>query len=340
MENNNIIKKLAKTKILNTLKINDSFIFNKVSHIFDDFEMVIKETELFPFSENEYIYSINTIYKLDNEIFISVKLDDELSEECRLTDIIFFYTKDKNIEKINIIIEELKKGIFSTDEQYQGLEGNLSYISISKNNFSLNKLYLDNEIDFNICYNKKTFKELKKISKEIKDNSGLWILTGIKGSGKTSSLQLISSFSPNKKFIYIPTILVDSVINSIDIFEFIKENGDCVFIIDDMETIFDNFDIKGSYLIQNLSQLIDNFLFEKNKLSFIIISNEENSSYLNYLKELNNFKYEIIFKGLERSNISDILDLKKITNTSLSDNSSLSDVLNNKRKEQKKYTGF
>jgi hypothetical protein len=336
-----IIKEITKLNILNKLKINDSFISNKIINLFDNLDVINTETELFPLSETEYIYNTNIIYKIDNDIYISLKLNDELSNECIITDIVFFYTKKENIDKINNIIEELKKGIFDTTNQEEEIKNdNLFYISIDKNGFFLNKLYLNTEIDFNISYNKKTLKELKKISKEIKNNSGLWALEGKRGLGKTTALKFISDNNLDKKFIYIPNILIDNTINSIDIFEFILNNGNCVFILDDIETFSNSFDLKANHLIQNISQFIDSFLFEENKVSFMIISNEEESEFLENLETLNNFKYKVVFEDLENSNISNLLELKKYKNVNSYDKLSLNEILNNKKSKEKKYKGF
>lgn len=346
----NIIRKKANKDELNSLKINDSFIFEKVNSIFDKFEEIIKESELFPLSETEYVYNSQILSKINNNIYISYKLNDEFSDNgCIITDIIFFYIKrdissesPSPIEEINLILEGLKKGIFMTDDFEDNKSiSNLSYLSIDQNGFYLTDLNIDTSIDYNLCYNKNTLKELKKISKDINKNSGLWIINGIKGTGKTSSLKIIANNNPDKKFIYIPNIFIESTINSTEIFDFIKNNASCIFIIDDIENLFNNFEVKGNHLIQNISQLIDNFLFKDGIISFIIISNEEDSEYLEYLENINSFKYKMTISELDSYNISKIKEIRNIKYVYDSNKkNTLNEILINKKSTVKKHTGF
>jgi hypothetical protein len=334
---NNIIKDLI-GKHLSSLSINDSFSLLNLNEYFDKFETIIKNTSLLPISNNDYLYNSSILKKIDDSIYISYDISDELSDIGSISNIRFYYNNSDNINIINDIIEILKKEILYADESSDSETHNLNYLIPSSSGYYLSPLIIENQIDFKICYNKKTFKELKNLSKNISKKGGVWILDGENGMGKTSSLKFIAEENTNLKFIYIPNILVDNTINSLDIIEFIKNNKGAVLILDNFEKLFSQYDTRGYNTINNISMLVDSFIFNKTDIKIIIINNSNHEShYLDQLINLNNFNSIILFERLDNSNIQEISKIKKIKNIESIKN--INDILNKKDLKSRKY-GF
>ena len=330
------------------ISLNDIYNYNSILPLIKDFKIINKLDEYTPYEDNEYIIDSKLLTIIDDGIYMSYIVSDVFSDTPTISSIVFY----KSDEKVNnIILDNLINSInkFSLDNTQDISKenddiNNLNYLSLSKNGMYLSPLEIKNHLDIDLCYNKDTLKEIKELDKQIKKNKlGIWILHGKTGNGKTSSLKYLSDKNKNINFTYITYSSLDLTINSHDIHDFILNNNQMIFIIDDFENLYDNFDVKLNQTLVNISQIMDNFLFKDSKVGFIIIVNTNNITIdnLEQLYSLNSFINSIEFKELEKSKIDKLIkNVNKDFKLNNKARISLSDIINNKKTIEKNYTGF
>jgi hypothetical protein len=343
----NIVKDLLNITP-NIISLNDMYDYNSlISHI-KYFKLINNLDEYIPFENNEYIVDSKVLVLIDESNYMSYIISDKLSELPTISNIVFYQNPKTNTnDSISKLISDINRfsleNIDNNSKKQNNTINNLNYLCIGKNGMYVSPLEIENDLDINVSYNKETLKEIKELEKQIKNNDfGVWVLHGKRGLGKTSILKYFAEKNINVNFTYLTHNILDSTINNHEIYDFILNNNQIIFIIDDFEKLYNNFDIKLNQTITNISQLSDNFLFKKSKIGFIIIYNTINNSTdeLDELFELNSFKMDIEFNNLEKNKIEKVIkQLNKDIKIS-KNKPSLSDIINNKNIKEKKYTGF
>lgn len=243
-------------------------------------------------------------------------------------------TIDKEIpEEIlkNLAYEEVNRNI-----------DNFIFVSINdKGNFVKKKLPVnDVNIDFNINYNEDFPKD--KIQKIIESKeSGLLLLYGAAGTGKTSSIRYFIKENPDINFYWLDSSMF-RMINSTSFMEFLLDCQNSVFILEDCESVLKSRDTDYNELITPILNISDGILGDSLHLKFICTFN---TNLLNIDKALLrkgrlSLKYE--YKLLSKDRVQAIFDKLKIDRKATKD-MPLCDIYNidedNGTKEEKKI-GF
>lgn len=137
------------------------------------------------------------------------------------------------------------------------------------------EIKLKNELDFDL-YNEGFDKVNDEIVRSIKeDDNGLYILHGEAGTGKTTYIRhLIKQLRKVKKFVYIPSNLVNDITNP-QFISFIMDNKNCVFVVEDCENLVVNKGDKRSSAVADMLNMTDGILADALKIKFICTFNTQ-----------------------------------------------------------------
>ena len=320
----------------NKVLIHGTFDFKETESFFDQYEKVNKFTEIICL-EIDDIINDKVLLKSTESIYISYIAVDKLTESAVISDITIYYSSSEDADEVNEIIKSVSeyKVIDDLEEGH-----NLNVVSLSNNSIELEEIkYDDIDID-NIeeYYSKQTFKDLSKwLKKSKKQQSGLSILYGKRGTGKSSAIKYLAT-KLDSNLIFVPNNLVDLTINSSDFSKFLRKHENPILILDDCEMIFNEFFTKSNIIVNNLMQLVDGLL--SNKLSIITIFNVEDKSEIDHnLIECNNLIDIIEFTDLsnsEANQLSELLGYKQKHKNDIR----LLDLIKNNKSDNKKRLGF
>ena len=320
----------------NKVLIHGTFDFKETESFFDQYEKVNKFTEIICL-EIDDIINDKLLLKSTESIYISYIAVDKLTESAVISDITIYYSSSEDADEVNEIIKSLSEYQVIDDSE----DGhNLNVVSLSNNSIELEEIkYDDIDID-NIeeYYSKQTFKDLSKwLKKSKKQQSGLSILYGKRGTGKSSAIKYLAT-KLDRNLIFVPNNLVDLTINSSDFSKFLRKHENPILILDDCEMIFNEFFTKSNIIVNNLIQLVDGLL--SNKLSIITIFNVEDKSEIDHnLIECNNLIDIIEFTDLsnsEANQLSELLGYKQKHKNDIR----LLDLIKNNKSDNKKRLGF
>ena len=320
----------------NKVLIHGTFDFKETESFFDQYEKVNKFTEIICL-EIDDIINDKLLLKSTESIYISYIAVDKLTESAVISDITIYYSSSEDADEVNEIIKSLSEYQVIDDSE----DGhNLNVVSLSNNSIELEEIkYDDIDID-NIeeYYSKQTFKDLSKwLKKSKKQQSGLSILYGKRGTGKSSAIKYLAT-KLDRNLIFVPNNLVDLTINSSDFSKFLRKHENPILILDDCEMIFNEFFTKSNIIVNNLIQLVDGLL--SNKLSIITIFNVEDKSEIDHnLIECNNLIDIIEFTDLsnsEANQLSELLGYKQKHKNDIR----LLDLIKNTKSDNKKRLGF
>ena len=320
----------------NKVLIHGTFDFKETESFFDQYEKVNKFTEIICL-EIDDIINDKLLLKSTESIYISYIAVDKLTESAVISDITIYYSSSEDADEVNEIIKSVSEYQVIDDLE----EGhNLNVVSLSNNSIELEEIkYDDIDID-NIeeYYSKQTFKDLSKwLKKSKKQQSGLSILYGKRGTGKSSAIKYLAT-KLDRNLIFVPNNLVDLTINSSDFSKFLRKHENPILILDDCEMIFNEFFTKSNIIANNLMQLVDGLL--SNKLSIITIFNVEDKSEIDHnLIECNNLIDIIEFTDLsnsEANQLSELLGYKQKHKNDIR----LLDLIKNNKSDNKKRLGF
>jgi len=320
----------------NKVLIHGTFDFKETESFFDQYEKVNKFTEIICL-EIDDIINDKVLLKSTESIYISYIAVDKLTESAVISDITIYYSSSEDADEVNEIIKSLSEYQVIDDSE----DGhNLNVVSLSNNSIELEEIkYDDIDID-NIeeYYSKQTFKDLSKwLKKSKKQQSGLSILYGKRGTGKSSAIKYLAT-KLDRNLIFVPNNLVDLTINSSDFSKFLRKHENPILILDDCEMIFNEFFTKSNIIVNNLMQLVDGLL--SNKLSIITIFNVEDKSEIDHnLIECNNLIDIIEFTDLsnsEANQLSELLGYKQKHKNDIR----LLDLIKNNKSDNKKRLGF
>ena len=320
----------------NKVLIHGTFDFKETESFFDQYEKVNKFTEIICL-EIDDIINDKLLLKSTESIYISYIAVDKLTESAVISDITIYYSSSEDADEVNEIIKSLSEYQVIDDSEDRH---NLNVVSLSNNSIELEEIkYDDIDID-NIeeYYSKQTFKDLSKwLKKSKKQQSGLSILYGKRGTGKSSAIKYLAT-KLDSNLIFVPNNLVDLTINSSDFSKFLRKHENPILILDDCEMIFNEFFTKSNIIVNNLMQLVDGLL--SNKLSIITIFNVEDKSEIDHnLIECNNLIDIIEFTDLsnsEANQLSELLGYKQKHKNDIR----LLDLIKNNKSDNKKRLGF
>lgn len=194
---------------------------------------------------------------------------------------------EKNVSECYVLFDNnnngsLKEFIELIEEYYVAPEGddaNIYKISQSMSGFSLKKSKIKEVRDFDISrqYNDDFVHEDKKICKfvEDEDKSGIVILHGEKGTGKTTYIRNLISTHPDKKFVFISPDLV-SLLGTPSFTDFINTLNNHIIILEDCENVIrDRKSTGASSAVSTLLNMSDGLLADDLGIKFICTFNAD-----------------------------------------------------------------
>ncbi len=249
----------------NRLSLHDSmYDYKSFSQRFKT-DVINKKIDLFTKeSDSENIKFLN---KFNDEVIISFFVIEKV-----ILNISIFYKSEKNIDYVYSLIKEMSEIII------EGEDSLLSMINIENSTIRATPIFYNLDNDFNKFYNNKTLKNISNTSKIIsKNQSGLHILYGGEGRGKTSSIKIITSIS-NKRSFYIPNNMIEMTILNPDFINFISTYDEITIFIDDVDRIHNENYTRYISIINNIGQILDDIISNIVKVNFVLIFNEDSIS--------------------------------------------------------------
>jgi hypothetical protein len=286
--------------------------------IFSDFPQKnsVVNTEIYP-SENYHLENQKHFIKLDDGIFLSYTIFDVTSEEGFVGDIVIFYDSNSK-ESVESIIQKLEDSFLEKMEEEIN-DDSLFTLTLDNTGFNLVPInYLEADYDnIDLYYNTDVLKNVKKLSKKINSNNkGLSIIWGKRGSGKsTLCCDLLQNIE--KKKIYISQTILETAISSVEFRNFVMNNKNLIFVIDDVENLFSDFLLKSNSVVKNLIQLVDGLDSDNFMINLILIVNTDSVE-------------DIDENFLECNNLLDIIEVDSLSIEKANE-------LSKKLKKNKKY---
>lgn len=282
----------------NTLILHDMFIGENFINLIES-EEVNSVIELLDYDED--IINQKSLHKISDSIYISFIELEKNSDEYFITEVIFYYQKKSDLEKINELLEKLNNIKIEDDFFEEPKKSKLNIVSVAPDRLFLQPIDLN--IEDNISpeekYSSEIIKDVKKLKKKIKNSKkGISIFYGERGLGKTEMVKhLISEL--DKTSIFIPANSLDLTINNPDFKNLL--NNENLLIIDDCE-FFSNVQIsKMNFITNNILQLVDGIISDHLNLHIILIFNEESIDDIDAnILDCNNLLEIIEFKELDK----------------------------------------
>jgi len=247
----------------------------------------------------------------DNFIQITSENGKE-KDKCKLT---FYYpTSAKCVDEEFTQFMDIDKrpNIFMVNQDY----GNF--------NFSKFNINLPETFDIGLNYGKNFESVSEKMIKSLNENSsGLYMLHGRPGTGKTTYIRYLASVL-KKDVIFFPTSFVDEITNP-SILSLLKKKQDCVMILEDAEKALTKRSLSDQpSLVSTLLNMTDGILGDILKLNVIVTYNCDRQDIDEALLRKGRLKAEYSFQGLKQDEAKKLIkkldiDIKPEDNMTLAD---------------------
>jgi hypothetical protein len=247
----------------------------------------------------------------DNFIQISSENSKE-KDKCKLT---FYYPTSKTCideEFVQFMDIDKRPNIFMVNQDY----GNF--------NFSKFNINLPEKFDLELNYGEHFPIVSEKIINSLHENSsGLYMLHGLPGTGKTTYIRYIASIL-KKDVIFFPTSFVDEITNP-SILSLLKKKTDCVMILEDAEKALTKRSLSDQpSLVSTLLNMTDGILGDVLKLNVIVTYNCDRQDIDEALLRKGRLKAEYSFQGLKKHQAEKLiktldLEIKAEDNMTLAD---------------------
>lgn len=322
----------------NKITIHDNYSTNQFTESVENF--IISRnifTEVIP-SDDGDIVNEKILAQINEEVYLSYIVVDKNEETSMISDVIFFYRDpEKNLEKVNEILQEIEKSTldFSEEETH-----NINTINLTNTGLEIEPVH-NIKIDVEsqeLFYSEKTFKSISKMVKKIKKSDrGLCVMYGNRGTGKTASINYIAD-NLDRILIFIPNNLMDQTINNPEFRKLLKKYHKPIVVLDDCEMIFNEFFTKSNMIVNNLLQMVDGFL--PDNVTFLTLFNVDDEDEIDHsLLECNNLIDVVYFSSLsveESEDLSNHLGFNK----KYKQDTNLIDVVKKKKSDSKNSIGF
>jgi hypothetical protein len=285
---------------------------NKVSlfHAFDlkPFENLIESydnsnflfnSEIFP-SDSHHLENQKCFMMLSNGIYISYTLYDARSNDSFVGDVTVYFNYESRTTAKEFL-EKLESLLDKKEDSEDDNDDTLFTLTIEPSGYDIlpiNYLEADYE-NLDLYFNNDVLKKVKKLSKKIETESkGISIIWGERGTGKsTLCCELLQNLEKRK--IYIPSTLVDSVTNGVEFRNFLLKNKNVVLVIDDAENLSSDFYLKSNSFAKNLVQMVEGIDSDNFKVNIILIYNVDSID-------------DIDDNLLESNNILDVIEVDSL----------------------------
>jgi hypothetical protein len=247
----------------------------------------------------------------DNFIQITSENGKE-KDKCKLT---FYYpTSAKCVDEEFTQFMDIDKrpNIFMVNQDYGTF------------NFSKFNINLPETFDIGLNYGKNFESVSEKMIKSLHENSsGLYMLHGRPGTGKTTYIRYLASVL-KKDVIFFPTSFVDEITNP-SILSLLKKKQDCVMILEDAEKALTKRSLSDQpSLVSTLLNMTDGILGDILKLNVIVTYNCDRQDIDEALLRRGRLKAEYSFQGLKQDEAKKLIkkldiDIKPEDNMTLAD---------------------
>jgi hypothetical protein len=140
------------------------------------------------------------------------------------------------------------------------------------------KIKTPENFDINLQYNDDFIKEDSKIKEFIAkdDKSGLVILHGEKGTGKSTYIKNLVSLFPNKKFVYVPASIIN-LLGEPSFGSYLSTLNNHILVLEDCENIIKDrqFNGGGASAVSLLLNMTDGILSDDLSIKFICTFNDD-----------------------------------------------------------------
>jgi hypothetical protein len=308
-----------------TEKINDLVQEKNIST-----EIVNTGSEIMNINEEVFV-------KINDTIYLSYFIVDKNSQNSIITDLTFYYKDIKeDFDVVKEIVESLNDCLLDTkDEQI----GNLYNMIISDGVLEMEPVFFSEDFtNIQLFYSKETFKKISKLKKKLsKNESGIYILSGERGTGKTTLIKYLSD-KIDKVFLHIPSNLVELTINNPDFINILRNYQSPVLVIDDCESIMVDIFGKQNHTVSNILQIVDGLASSIRKVNIVCLFNETIDEESIILSS-NNLRERVEFQLLstdESNELSRLIGSERV----YKNKNRLVDVINNKKNLEYKKIGF
>lgn len=316
------------------------------SYIAEDFLKIIVQktidknefTEILPDDECD-IVNVKSLARLSETVYISYVLIDINQTDSIVSEITFFYKLEEDRILIDEIIDSLVQDCVVDYEESE--INKLNSIGLSNNGLELERVETKSDLDaIELYYNSDTMKSVNKLVKKIKKSeTGLSILYGERGTGKTSIIHYLST-KLDRIVLFVSNNMIEHTINNPDFRKFIKKYNKVLLVLDDCEMSFNEYFVKSNFIVNNLLQLVDGFLSDTIDLSIVAIFNVESQDEIDHnLLDCNNLIDIIYFDNLtdkEANELADHLGEK----TKYKNKAKLIDIIKKRKTFNNKKLGF
>lgn len=257
-------------------------------------------------------YEDGSIYFYKDNFIQTTSENGKEKDKCKLT---FYYpTSAKCVDEEFTQFMDIDKrpNIFMVNQDY----GNF--------NFSKFNINLPETFDIGLNYGKNFESVSEKMIKSLHENSsGLYMLHGRPGTGKTTYIRYLASVL-KKDVIFFPTSFVDEITNP-SILSLLKKKQDCVMILEDAEKALTKRSLSDQpSLVSTLLNMTDGILGDILKLNVIVTYNCDRQDIDEALLRKGRLKAEYSFQGLKQDEAKKLIkkldiDIKPEDNMTLAD---------------------
>lgn len=203
-----------------------------------------------------------------NKSNLYVRIENSISESYIL------YGND-DVEALNKFVEDFKKYYVAPEEE----KNNLFLLGTTQAGYTLIKSHVKEVEDFDVNkhYNDDFLPEYEKIDKFIdqNDRSGLVILHGEKGTGKTTYIRHLINKYPNKKFVNVPSNMI-TLLSEPSFGSFLLTLNNHVIILEDCENAIRDRKVSGTgAAVSLLLNMTDGLLSDDLGIKFICTFNDD-----------------------------------------------------------------
>lgn len=247
----------------------------------------------------------------DNFIQISSESGRD-KDKCKL---MFYYPTSKEC------VDEEFREFMDTDKRPNVFMVNQDYGNFNFSKFNIN---LPETFDIGLNYGEGFESVSEKMIKSLHENSsGLYMLHGRPGTGKTTYIRYLASIL-KKDVIFFPTSFVDEITNP-SILSLLKKKQDCVMILEDAEKALTKRHLSDQpSLVSTLLNMTDGILGDVLKLNVIVTYNCDRQDIDEALLRKGRLKAEYSFQGLSEKQAAKLIkkldiDIKPEDNMTLAD---------------------
>jgi len=259
----------------------------------DDDGFLVGEDFIVPTWDNEEGY---LLFYEDNFIQLVVEDTKKDKDKCKLS---FFYPNDKKCvdeDFHKFLVVDNSPNIFMVNQEYGQFTFSKFNINLPEN-FDLSLNYGDDFPEIN-----------DKLIEALHDNySGLYMLHGIPGTGKTTYIRYLASVL-KKDVIFFPTSFVNEITNPA-ILNLLRKKQECVLILEDAEKALTKRTLSDEpSLVSTLLNMTDGILGDILKLNVIVTYNCDRQDIDEALLRKGRLKAEYSFQGLEKKHAKKLID--------------------------------